>query len=116
VTDTGQMRRDKNLFTANKSDDANDDLNDEYDDHDAKELTNTHMTRGAKSAKFSNCPNRFAVVYYYYSNPRWRCQQKCKFNVFCVTFGSVFQCLLRGMLVTDSYDNYIICCIYDFHI
>ena len=34
-----------NLFTTNKSDDANGDLNEEDDDDDAKELINTHTDK-----------------------------------------------------------------------
>jgi len=40
---------------------------------------------------------RFTMVYF--SNPRWRCQQKCKFNVFRVNFWLSFP-----MFVTESFD------------
>jgi len=38
----------------------------------------------------------------YYSNPRWRHQQKWKFNAFCENFWLCFP-----MFVTHSYDNHI---------
>jgi len=43
---------------------------------------------------------RFTIVYH--SNPRWRGQQQCKFNVFCVNFWLWFP-----TFITDSYDNHI---------